>query len=107
MGIKAGTRTLLVDAPERAVDAIQLPDVDERSAGRGKAMGTDLTLREVIRIGYDHGLVESTTLKIDDNWSAIKFTHHKRGKEYRNSYGKLPENPGRKCQSVASSAKLF
>ena len=57
---------------------------------KGRAMGTDLTLPEVIRIGYDHGLVESTALRIDDAWSALKFTHPKRGKVYQNSYGKLP-----------------
>lgn len=131
MGIRAGTRSLLVDAPKEAVDAMQLPDVDLRTAGRGafgyihlfvtkqaemqrrfpvlkrhlekggmlwvswpkgRALGTDLTLPEVIRIGYDHGLVESTTLRIDDTWSAIKFTHPRPGKVYRNSYGKLSAN---------------
>ena len=60
---------------------------------KGKGLGTDLTLPEVIRIGYDHGLVESTALRIDDTWSAIKFTHPKPGKVYRNSYGKLPTTP--------------
>jgi hypothetical protein len=129
MGIKAGTRSLLAGAPDDAVRAMQLPDLDLRSTRRGMfgyihlfvttqaamqrgfpdlrrhleqggmlwvswpkggAGGTDLTLREVIRIGYDHGLVESTTLAIDDTWSAIKFTHPKPGKEYRNSYGALP-----------------
>ena len=129
MGIQAGTRSLLVDAPADAVDAMRLPDLELRTTRRGtfgyihlfvtkqaamdrtfpilrrhlraggmlwvswpkgKAMGTDLTIREVIRIGYDHGLVESTTLRIDDTWSAIKFTHPKPGKVYRNSYGTLP-----------------
>ena len=129
MGIKAGTRSLIVNAPASAVDAIHLPDVDLAPSQRGmfgyihlfvttqaemerrfpklarhlrrggmfwvswpkaRAMGTDLSLPEVIRIGYDHGLVESTTLRIDDAWAAIKFTHPKPGKTYRNSYGKLP-----------------
>jgi hypothetical protein len=129
MGVKAGTRSLFVDAPDDAIETMDLPELDlgatprgaygyihlfvtkqaemdrqfPRLAGhlekggmfwvswpKGRAMGTDLTLREVIRIGYDHGLVESTTLRIDDLWSAIKFTHPKPGKEYRNSYGKLP-----------------
>ena len=133
MGIRAGTRSLLVDAPDGAVDAMQHQDLDLRTSLRGSfgyihlfvtkqaamertfpkvkrhlqkggmlwvswpkggAMGTDLTLREVIRIGYDHGLVESTTLRIDDTWSAIKFTHPRPGKVYRNSYGKLPGRPG-------------
>lgn len=51
--------------------------------------GTDLTLTTVIKLGYDFGLVESKTISIDTTWSAIKFTHPKAGKVYRNSYGKL------------------
>jgi len=133
MGVRAGTRSLLVDAPDRAVDAMQHPVLDLRTSPRGsfgyihlfvtkqsamertfpmlkrhlqkggmlwvswpkgRAMGTDLTLPEVIRIGYDHGLVESTALSIDDTWSALKFTYPKPGKMYRNSYGKLPANLG-------------
>lgn len=129
MGIKAGTRSLIVGAPETAVEAMGLPGIDRKTSGRGmfgyihlfvtsqaemgrrfpelarhlhrggmlwvswprgRALGTDLSLPEVIRIGYDHGMVESTTLRIDDTWSAIKFTHPKPGKTYRNSYGKLP-----------------
>jgi hypothetical protein len=129
MGIKPGTRSLIVGAPDTAVDAMQLRDIDRKTSGRGmfgyihlfvttqaemdrrfpvlarhlhrggmfwvswprgKALGTDLSLPEVIRIGYDHGMVESTALRIDDTWSAIKFTHPKPGKTYRNSYGKLP-----------------
>ena len=129
MGIKAGTRSLIVGAPDSAVDAMQLPDIDRKTSLRGqfeyihlfvtrqsvmersfpklarhlgrggrfwvswpkgKALGTDLSLPEVIRIGYDHGMVESTALRIDDTWAAIKFTHPKPGKTYRNSYGKLP-----------------
>ena len=124
----------MVDAPAEAVDAMQLPELDLRTARRGtfgyihlfvttqaamertfpklrdrlqqggmlwvswpkgRAMGTDLALPEVIRIGYDHGLVESTTLMIDDTWSAIKFTHPRPGKAYRNSYGKLPADRDR------------
>ena len=50
---------------------------------------TDLTLTVIIKIGYDFGLVESKTLSIDATWSAIKFTHPKKGKVYNNSYGKL------------------
>ncbi len=134
MGIRAGTRSLLVDAPAEAVEAMRLPELDLKTTRRGpfgyihlfvtkqaamertfpdlkrhlgkggmlwvswpkgRAMGTDLTLPEVIRIGYDHGLVESTTLRVDDTWSAIKFTHPKPGKEYRNSYGKLPADADR------------
>jgi hypothetical protein len=56
---------------------------------KNKKMGTDLTLTKVIELGYDHGLVESKTIKIDETWSAIKFTHPKPGKVYNNSYGKL------------------
>jgi hypothetical protein len=56
---------------------------------KGRQEGTDLTLTIVIKIGYDHGLVESKTLSINATWSALKFTHPKRGKVYNNSYGKL------------------
>lgn len=56
---------------------------------KGRQLGTDLTLPHVIRIGYSHGLVESTTLSVDVTWSAIKFTHPKPGKSYKNSFGKL------------------
>ena len=45
--------------------------------------------QHVIRIGYSHGLVESTTLSVDETWSAIKFTWPKAGKVYRNGYGQL------------------
>jgi hypothetical protein len=57
---------------------------------KGGRLGTDLTLRHVIRIGYSHGLVESTALRVDDIWSALKFTHPIDGKVYKNSYGQLP-----------------
>ena len=130
MGVKAGTRSLLVDAPDEVVSAMRLPDLELRKTRRGmfgyihlfvttqaamdrrfpglrdhlepggmlwvswpkassKPRNADLTLKDVIRIGYDHGLVESTTLSIDDTWSAIKFTHPRPGKTYRNSYGTL------------------
>ena len=56
---------------------------------KGGRLGTDLTIREVIRIGYDHGMVESTNLRIDDTWTALKFTHPKPNKTYHNSYGTL------------------
>jgi hypothetical protein len=52
-------------------------------------LGTDLTLAKVIALGYDYGLVESKTISIDATWSAIKFTHPKQAKEYKNSYGRL------------------
>ncbi len=57
---------------------------------KGRRLGTGLTLPHVIRIGYSHGLVESTTLSVDDTWSAIKFTHPKSGNVYKNSFGQLP-----------------
>jgi hypothetical protein len=130
MGIKPGTRTFFVNAPESALAAIELPDLDLGTtidgefgyihlfvtsqtemeeqfprlkshlhpAGtlwvswpKGRQLGTDLTLPHVIRIGYHYGLVESTTLRVDDTWSAIKFTHPKPGKQYNNSYGQLPD----------------
>lgn len=57
---------------------------------KSRQLGSDLTLPEVIRIGYSHGLVESTALSINSVWSALKFTWPKLGKLYQNSYGKLP-----------------
>lgn len=57
---------------------------------KGGRLGTDLTIRSVIAIGYDLGMVESTCLRIDDTWSGLKFTHPKPGKVYANSYGNLP-----------------
>jgi hypothetical protein len=58
---------------------------------KGGRNGTDLNIREVIRIGYSHGMVESTALSVNDTWSALKFTHPLPNKRYNNSYGKLPE----------------
>ena len=57
---------------------------------KNKQLNTDLSLPKVIKIGYNHGLVESTTLSVDTTWSAIKFTHPKKGKIYHNSFGQLP-----------------
>lgn len=57
---------------------------------KGRKMGTDLALPKVIKIGYGHGLVESKCLSVDTTWSALKFTHPKKGKVYNNSYGTLP-----------------
>lgn len=58
---------------------------------KGRRLGSDLTLPTVIEIGYDHGLVESTCLSVDDTWSALRFTHPKPGQQYHNSYGTLPD----------------
>jgi hypothetical protein len=52
-------------------------------------LDTDLSLTTVIKLGYDYGLVESKTISIDNTWSAIKFTHPRKGKIYKNSYGTL------------------
>jgi hypothetical protein len=56
---------------------------------KNRKLGTDLTLTRVIKLGYDYDLVESKTISLDETWSAIKFTHPKKGKVYKNSYGKL------------------
>ena len=42
--------------------------------------GTDLTLTIIIKLGYDYGMVESKTISINSIWSALKFTHPKKGK---------------------------
>lgn len=57
---------------------------------KAKQLGTDLSLPQVIKIGYGHGLVESIALSVDTTWSGLKFTHPKPGKTYHNSYGQLP-----------------
>lgn len=59
---------------------------------KGKRLGSDLALPKVIEIGYNHALVESTCLQVDDTWAGLKFTHPKRGKVYNNSHGTLPDN---------------
>lgn len=56
---------------------------------KNRKLGTDLTLTKVIELGYNHGLVESKVVSVNETWSAIKFTHPKEGKVYKNSYGKL------------------
>lgn len=56
---------------------------------KNRKLGTDLTLTKVINLGYRYGLVESKTISVNATWSAIKFTHPKKGKVYHNSYGKL------------------
>ncbi len=104
MGIKEGVRTIFVDAPETALEAIDPPDLDVApglagefdyihlfaksraeldgtfpklkahlnpigvlwvSWPKNRKLGTDLTLPEVINIGYNHGLVESKCLSVD------------------------------------------
>ena len=57
---------------------------------KARKLGTDLSLPVVIKLGYSNGLVESTCLSVDDTWSALKFTHPKKGKNYHNSHGALP-----------------
>jgi len=56
---------------------------------KGGQLGTDLSLPKVISTGYEFGLVESTCLSVNEVWSAIKFTHPKKGKEYNNSHAAL------------------
>lgn len=56
---------------------------------KGGQLDTDLTLPKVIKIGYEFGLVESTCLSVNEVWSALKFTHPKKGKTYNNSHAKL------------------
>lgn len=128
MGVRAGSRARLVDAPPGVADELGLPGLRWVGAGeeadhlhlfvvteagmrtsfaavaadlapggalwvswpRGRRQGTDLTLREVIAVGYDGGLVESTCLRVDDTWAGLRFTHPRPGRVYANSYGTLP-----------------
>lgn len=56
---------------------------------KSKQLQTDLSIKSVIKLGYDFGLVESKSVSINSIWSALKFTWPKEGKKYNNSYGKL------------------
>lgn len=56
---------------------------------KGGQLDSDLSLPKVIKIGYQFGLVESTCLSVNSVWSALKFTHPKKGKKYNNSHAKL------------------
>lgn len=58
---------------------------------KGKQNRPDLNIREVIRIGYQNGMVESTALSVNEVWSALKFTMPIPGRRYNNSYGTLPD----------------
>jgi hypothetical protein len=58
---------------------------------KNKQLSSDLTLPLVIKIGYSFGLVESTCLSVNNTWSALKFTHPKKGKIYNNSHAELKE----------------
>lgn len=58
---------------------------------KARRLDSDLNIAKVIEIGYDYNLVESTCLRIDDTWTALRFTHPKPGKVYANSYGTLPQ----------------
>ena len=128
MGLKEGMRAFFLNAPESALNTINLLGLDVGSAlqgefdylhfftktqvemddafpklkkhlkpagmlwlswPKGKKLGTDLALPAVIRIGYSHGLVESTCLSVDATWSGLKFTHPKKDKVYQNSHGQL------------------
>lgn len=131
LGIKPGSRAILINAPVSAVRAIKLPrlKIATRLSGefdyihffahtqaqldkklpslkkhlkptgmlwlswpKNKQLETDLTLLHVIRLGFDHGLVESKAMSIDETWSASKFTHPKADVVYQNSFGKLNTN---------------
>jgi len=56
---------------------------------KGGRADSDLKLSSVIRIGYSHGMVESTTLSVSPEWSGMQFTRPRPGKRYKNSYGRL------------------
>lgn len=56
---------------------------------KNRQLNTDLTLTTIIKIGYNHGLVESKCVSVDSTWSGIKFTVPIQGKIYNNSYGQL------------------
>lgn len=55
---------------------------------KSKITETDLNIKEAIRTRYDHGLVESKVVSLDEDWSAIKFAHPVPGKVDQNGFGK-------------------
>jgi hypothetical protein len=128
MGIKEDARSIFVNAPVDAVNAIRAPrlNVAARLSGdfdyihffarhevelqkkfsslkkhlkptgmlwiswpKAGQQESDLNMHSVIKTGYDFGLVESKALSVNATWSALKFTHPKKGKVYKNSFGKL------------------
>jgi hypothetical protein len=135
MRIREGMTAYLLNVPEDALEALDLPRIRRGSAlvgsfeyihcfvteqseldtvlpklkkhldlagtlwvswPKGRRLGTDLALPEVIRISYTHGLVESTCLSVNDTWSALKLTLPKRGRVYNNRYGTLPSSAPRR-----------
>lgn len=88
----ARTRTELDDAFPKLKAQLKPTGMLWVSWPKNKKLDTDLTLPKVVGIGYGHGLVESKCLSIDDTWSALKFTHPKKGKTYNNSHGRLPSS---------------
>lgn len=128
MGIEQNARSIFINAPEDAVKAIELPDIDLQkkligdfdyihffvtsqkdfhnefpilkshlkntgslwvSWQKSGKNNTDLNMKSVIKIGYEYGLVESKCISVNSTWSALKFTHPKKGKIYNNRYGEL------------------
>jgi len=79
--------TLAVHLKERGALWVSWP--------KKRRLKSALVLTKIIEIGYDHGLVESKTISVNATWSAIKFTHPKKGKVYRNSYGTLRKHTAR------------
>lgn len=129
IGVKPGTRCILLQAPEDIAVLIDLSaeETGKRLLGafdyihffttqqqklhaalpklkphlkrsgmlwvswpKARQLSTDLSLKEVIRLAYDAGFVESKTIGLNPTWSAIKLTFPRPGKQYANSYGRLP-----------------
>lgn len=45
---------------------------------------TDLTIKRAVAIGYELGMVERVSVRVDEDWAGIEFSCPKRGKAYRN-----------------------
>jgi hypothetical protein len=77
LGIKAGHRLALVDAPDDFESLlVDLPDttiVHRTLRGKQPAVPTDLTENVVRRIGLAAGLVDNKVCAIDDTWSGLRF----------------------------------
>ena len=70
---------------------------------KGRGLHSDLTLQDVINIGYGCDMVESKSVSVNEVWSALKFTFPRIGKTYENSYGSLPRHTS--AVSVSSHQK--
>jgi hypothetical protein len=106
MGLRAGMRAFLIDAPGEAVEGMGLPPLEVADDLTGLFdhlhlfTTTQRELDERFAVLREH-LAASGMLwvsgpkgrkSVDPIWSGLKFTHPEPGKVYRNSYGTLSDS---------------